>query len=70
MPARRLAQEAGRVAVANVVMLGFLTAVTKMLPVEAIKESILASVPKNTGTLNMNAFDKGYAAGLSAAAGK
>ncbi len=66
MPARRIAAEVGRAAVANVVMLGFLTAVTKILPPEAIKESILASVPKNTGTLNMTAFEKGFAAGMGA----
>lgn len=60
MPARKIALELGRIAVANVVMLGFFTALTKSLSVEAMKNSILASVPKNTGKLNMNAFEQGY----------
>jgi len=61
MPARRLAMELGRIAVANVVMLGFLTAATGILSVESMKQSILASVPKSTGKLNMSAFEEGYA---------
>jgi len=61
MPARRIAEELGRVAVANVVMLGFLTAATEVISVDAMKKSILASVPKGTEELNMNAFEQGYA---------
>ena len=64
MPARRIALELGRLAVANVVMLGFFTAVTNMISAEAIKNSVLASVPKNTGKLNMNAFEQGYSSAL------
>jgi 2-oxoglutarate ferredoxin oxidoreductase subunit gamma len=70
MPARRVALELGRLAVANVVMLGFFTAVTNMLSVEAIKNSILASVPKNTGKLNMNAFEQGFSSALKLGSGK
>lgn len=61
MPARRIALELGRLAVANVAMLGFFTAITGALTVDAMRESILASVPKNTGKLNMSAFEEGYA---------
>jgi 2-oxoglutarate ferredoxin oxidoreductase subunit gamma len=61
MPARRIAEEMGRVAVANVAMLGFFTAATKVISAEAMKKSILASVPKGTEELNMNAFEQGYA---------
>lgn len=64
MPARRIALELGRLAVANVVMLGFFTAVTMVLSVDAMKQSILSSVPKSTGKLNMNAFEEGYSAAL------
>ena len=70
MPARRIAQELGRLAVANVAMLGFFTAVTQALTVEAMKESILSSVPKNTGELNMNAFEEGYASAKQLGTGK
>ncbi len=61
MPARRIAEELGRVAVANTVMLGFFTAVTDAVSIEAMKKSILASVPKNTQELNLKAFERGYA---------
>ena len=70
MPARRIALELGRLAVANVVMLGFFTAITKAVSVDAMKESILASVPKNTGKLNLGAFEEGYAAALKLGATK
>jgi len=61
MPARQIAEELGRVAVANVVMLGFLTAATDIISIDAMKKSVLASVPKGTEELNMNAFEQGYA---------
>lgn len=59
MPAKNTAVELGRLAVANVVMLGFLTSVTKIISVEAMRKSILSSIPKGTETLNMQAFEKG-----------
>ncbi len=64
IPARRIAEGLGRVAVANVVMLGFLTAVTSLVTVESMKESLLAAVPKGTEELNMKAFEQGYRYGL------
>jgi 2-oxoglutarate ferredoxin oxidoreductase subunit gamma len=60
IPASRLAEELGRATVTNVVMLGFLTAATNMLSADAMKKSILASVPEGTGDLNLNAFEKGF----------
>ncbi|MFC1913023.1 2-oxoacid:acceptor oxidoreductase family protein [Chloroflexota bacterium] len=64
VPPRRIAAELGRVAVANVVMLGLLTAATSVVSTEAMKKSILTSVPKNTEELNLKAFERGYAYGL------
>jgi len=64
IPAMRMAEELGRVAVANIVMLGFVTAVTDVVSVEAMKKSVLASVPKGTIKLNTRAFEYGYAYGL------
>ena len=49
---------------ANTVMLGFLTALTDIVSVKAMKDSILASVPKGTRELNTKAFERGYAYGL------
>ncbi len=72
IPATRMAQELGRSAVANIVMLGFLSAVTNVVPVEAMKKAVLDSVPKGTEELNTKAFDRGHAHGLEqlAAGGK
>jgi len=64
IPTTRTAQELGRVAVANIVMLGFITAITRVVSVEAMKKAILESVPKGTEELNMKAFDRGYSCGL------
>ena len=66
IPATHIAQELGRRAVANIVMLGFITAVTGIVSVEAMKESVLGSVPKGTEELNMKAFESGYAYGVEA----
>lgn len=59
MPATRLAEELGRRIVANVVMLGFVAAVTDIVSPEALKQAVLDSVPKGTEELNERAFDTG-----------
>jgi len=64
IPATRIAQELGRVAVANIVMLGFITAVARVVSVDGMKKAVLESVPKGTEELNMKAFDRGYSYGL------
>jgi len=64
IPARRIAEELGRVTVANVVVLGFISAVTDIVSFEAMKESVLASIPKGTEELNTTALEQGYAYGL------
>lgn len=65
VPATRLAEELGRKIVANIVMLGFFTAVTDLVSVEAMRESVRTSVPKGTEELNLKAFAKGYEYGES-----
>ncbi len=64
IPATRIAQELSRTAVANIVMLGFLTALAGVVSVGAMKKSLLSSVPKGTEELNQKAFDRGYSYGL------
>ena len=59
IPATRLAEELGRRIVANVVMLGFLAAVTDVASPGAIKQAVLDSVPKGTEELNGRAFEMG-----------
>ena len=62
--ANRLAREMGRVVVANIVLIGFLAAVSDFASVEAVRKSVMSSVPKGTGEFNMKAFDLGYNRGL------
>ena len=63
VPATRIAQELGRRAVANIAMLGFLTATIDIVSLEAMKKSVLTSVPRGTEELNMKAFERGYDCG-------
>ncbi len=60
MPATRLAEELGRRIVANVVMLGFVSAVTDIASPESLKEAVLDSVPRGTEELNERAFETGF----------
>lgn len=64
MPATRMAREMGRVVVANIIMLGFLAAVSDLISTEALQNSVLASVPQGTEEFNLKAFDLGYSYGL------
>jgi 2-oxoglutarate ferredoxin oxidoreductase subunit gamma len=63
IPATRFAEKLGRTIVANIVMLGFLTAVTGVVGYEAMKEALFDSIPAGTEELNLKAFEKGYAYG-------
>ncbi|HEY4683314.1 MAG TPA: 2-oxoacid:acceptor oxidoreductase family protein [Candidatus Acidoferrales bacterium] len=65
IPATRLAEELGRRAVSNIVMVGFLTAMTGLVSVEAIKQAIADSVPRGTEAVNLAAFEKGLEYGLA-----
>jgi 2-oxoglutarate ferredoxin oxidoreductase subunit gamma len=65
IPATRLAEELGRKMILNIVMVGFFTAVTKLVGYEAAREAVKASVPPGTENLNLKAFDRGYQYGLS-----
>ena len=60
IPATRLAEKLGRKIVANIVMLGFITAVTGVVGYEAMKQALFDSIPRGTEELNLKAFEKGY----------
>jgi 2-oxoglutarate ferredoxin oxidoreductase subunit gamma len=64
IPARRMAEELGRPVVANIIMLGFLAATSNIVSHEAIRKSILDSIPPGTESLNMKAFEVGYNYGV------
>ncbi len=60
IPATRYAEELGNRIIANLVMLGFFTAVTDMVSPEAMKKALPGLVPSRFLELNMKAFDRGY----------
>ncbi|MBN2621343.1 2-oxoacid:acceptor oxidoreductase family protein [candidate division WOR-3 bacterium] len=60
IPATRFAEELGRKIVANVVMLGFFTAIANVVTYESMKRAVPESVPEKAMDLNLQAFEKGY----------
>lgn len=63
VPATRLAEELGRKLVLNIVMVGFFTAVTGVVKLDSARRAVADLVPRGTESLNLAAFDKGYAYG-------
>jgi 2-oxoglutarate ferredoxin oxidoreductase subunit gamma len=70
IPATRLAEELGRRLVLNLVMVGFVTAVTRIITPEAVRQAIPESVPRGTEKLNLAAFEKGFEYGGNLLAGR
>ncbi len=64
IPSTKFAEELGNRIIANVVMLGFLTAITEVVTVESMKKTIPESVPERFKELNLKAFDNGYQYGI------
>ena len=60
IPSTRFAEELGNRIFANVVMLGFVTAITQLVSLEAMKKTIPESVPERFIDKNLQAFNKGY----------
>jgi 2-oxoglutarate ferredoxin oxidoreductase subunit gamma len=67
-PATRLAEELGKRMVLNSVMVGFFTAVTHLLQLEAVRRAVADSVPTSFQDLNLKAFEKGYDYGVKSLA--
>jgi 2-oxoglutarate ferredoxin oxidoreductase subunit gamma len=65
VPATAIAEDLGRVIVANIVMLGFIAALCDFVSYDAMKQSILSTIPKGTEELNTAAFQAGYDHGMS-----
>jgi 2-oxoglutarate ferredoxin oxidoreductase subunit gamma len=61
IPSTRIAESLQKPLVQNIVMLGFVAAVTNLVPVEAMREAVRASVPSGTEEINLRAFDAGVA---------
>jgi 2-oxoglutarate ferredoxin oxidoreductase subunit gamma len=64
VPSTRFAEEMGNRVFANLVMLGFFTAITKEVSSEAMKKALPGLVPKRFLELNIRAFEKGYDHGI------
>ena len=64
VPATRIAEQMGNRMFANMVMLGFLAAITKLVPLEAMKKALPGMVPDRSVEKNLEALDKGYQIGL------
>jgi len=60
IPATKIAEELGNRIIANVVMLGFLTAIAEVVSIDAMNKTIPTSVPERYLELNQKAFKKGY----------
>lgn len=66
IPATRFAEELGKRMVLNSVMVGFFTAVTKLLSADAVRKAVADSVPPAFRELNLKAFEKGFEYGSAA----
>ena len=65
VPATRFAEELGNKMMANIVMLGFLSALTDLVDPESLKKAMLGSVPPQTKDKNEAAFARGREYGLA-----
>ena len=64
VPATDLAfKKFGRKIIGNMVIIGYLTALTKLVSKRSVKETIKNNVPKGTEELNLKAFELGYMLG-------
>ena len=61
--ATRIAESLGNRLYANFVMIGFIVAITNVIPKKAVLDSIPGTVPDRLLQKNIDAFEKGYAIG-------
>ncbi|MGC9975465.1 MAG: 2-oxoacid:acceptor oxidoreductase family protein [Syntrophales bacterium] len=66
IPATRFAEELGNKMMANIVMLGFLAAISDVISAEALRKAALTSVPEPTREINVQAFERGFDYGKAA----
>ena len=64
--AQQIAERLGNKIVTNIVMVGAFTAIFGLLDHDAVKSSVLESVPARFKELNEKAFEKGFEAGKNA----
>jgi 2-oxoglutarate ferredoxin oxidoreductase subunit gamma len=66
VPFTKTADKLGKKIVANIVMIGYLTAFLELAPKKVMKDTIMDNIPKGTEKLNSKAYEKGYELGLKA----
>ncbi len=65
IPATRMAEKLGNKMMANIIMVGFFTAIAKAISTEAAQDTVKQSVPKGTEEKNIRAFSQGFDYGIS-----
>jgi 2-oxoglutarate ferredoxin oxidoreductase subunit gamma len=70
IPATRMAENLGNKMMANIIMIGFCTAITEAVSNKAAQATVADSVPKGTEERNIEAFNKGFDYGLSTLKGR
>ncbi len=64
IPSTRIAEEMGNRIFANVVMVGFFTAITNIVSLDAMKQALPGSVPDRFIDINIEALERGYNYGI------
>ncbi len=60
IPATRFAEKLGNKMMANIVMLGFFSAVSELVQLDSLRKAVFSSVPAKTREANTKAFDRGH----------
>lgn len=60
VPCTRFAEELGNKMMANIIMIGFFTAITGAISLDAARNTVEQSVPKGTEEKNFKAFTRGW----------
>ena len=64
IPATRFAEEMGVKMMANIILLGFVTAISGLVSHDAVKKAVASSVPKGTEEKNLSGLERGFQYGL------
>ena len=64
IPATSFAEEMGVKMMANIIMLAFVTAITRLVTYDALKKAVIASVPKRTEEKNLSGMERGFQYGI------
>jgi 2-oxoglutarate ferredoxin oxidoreductase subunit gamma len=60
IPCTRFAEELGNKMMANIIMVGFFTAIAEAVSLDAARKTVAESVPRGTVEKNLKAFERGW----------